>query len=158
MVDISYQNIPYPLLHDYLGEVESTVITDLIAKHGWQVKSEKGEGQGEGAEQEEEHKVVLIKNQEATIRPKKILAKIEFDSKLIKGQPSGEINCANSASILYENFLQQKRENQLVVFCCELLQGSKFQALYIVSARVEAPQPSRSLVLRPRHFISSSVQ
>ena len=85
MVDISYQNIPYPLLHDYLGEVESTVITDLIAKHGWQVKSEKGEGQGEGAEEEEEHKVVLIKNQEATIRSKKILAKIEFDSKLIKG-------------------------------------------------------------------------
>ena len=85
MVDISYQNIPYPLLHDYLGEVESTVITDLITKHGWQVKSEKGEEQGEGAEQEEEHKVVLIKNQEATIRPKKILAKIEFDSKLIKG-------------------------------------------------------------------------
>ena len=85
MVDISYQKISYPLLHDYL---ESSVITDLIAKHGWQVKSEKGVGQGEGAEQEEEHKVVLIKNQEATIRPKKILAKIEFDSKLIKGRPS----------------------------------------------------------------------
>ena len=84
MVDISYQKIPYPLIHDYLGEVESSVITDLIAKHGWQVKNEKREEQGEGAEQEEEHKVVLIKNQEATIRPKRILAKIEFDSKFIK--------------------------------------------------------------------------
>ena len=32
--------------------------------------------------------MVLIKNQESTIRPKKILAKIEFDSRLIKGRPS----------------------------------------------------------------------
>ena len=76
MVDISYQSIPYPLLKDYLGEVESNDVSDLIAKHGWQIKDT-----AEGGDEEGESKVVTIKNQEATIRPKKILAKIEFDSK-----------------------------------------------------------------------------
>ena len=73
-MDISYQNIPYPLLRDYLGEVEDEVVSELITRHSWQIK---------GAE-EEESKVVVIKNQEATIRPKKILAKIEFDSEYRK--------------------------------------------------------------------------
>lgn len=72
VVDISYQNIPYPLLCNYLGDVEENTIADLVAKHGWRLKSDGGEEGGT--------KVVVIKNQEATIRPKKILAKIEFDS------------------------------------------------------------------------------
>jgi len=75
VVDISYQNIPYPLLRDYLGEVEDEVVSELVTQHGWQIK-------GAGSEGEESGKVVVIKNQEATIRPKKILAKIEFDSEL----------------------------------------------------------------------------
>ena len=70
-MDISYQNIPYLLLQDYLGGAEESIIDDLISKRDWTLKN--GDSEGEA-------KMVVIKNQEATIRPKKILAKIEFDS------------------------------------------------------------------------------
>ena len=66
MLDISYQSIPSPLLQDYLGEMGEESLAALVKDCGWSL-------QGEGG-------VVSIRNQETSIRPKKILAKIEFDS------------------------------------------------------------------------------
>ncbi len=69
VLDISYQSIPYALLQEYLGGLEEEPLAALIKECGWSL-------QGEGG-------VVSIRNQETTIRPKKILAKIEFDSEWV---------------------------------------------------------------------------
>ena len=63
---MSYQSIPYALLQEYLGGLGDNPLADLIKDCGWSLQAEGG--------------VVSIRNQETTIRPKKILAKIEFES------------------------------------------------------------------------------
>ena len=68
MLDVSYQTIPFKLLQEYLGGLDEQSIAALITKNGWSLLQEEGVA------------TVVIRNQEATIRPKKILAKIEFDS------------------------------------------------------------------------------
>ena len=69
VINVSYQNISLSLLSDYLGEaLEGKDITDLATRCGWTVN----EGTG----------TVQIHMQETTIKSKKILSKIEFDSKL----------------------------------------------------------------------------
>ena len=77
VVDISYQNVPYSMLQDYLGDLDKESTATLIAKNGWSIQEEEGVS------------IVVIRNQEATIRPKKILAKIEFDSECCIGEGGG---------------------------------------------------------------------
>ena len=63
VVDISYQNVPYSMLQDYLGDLDKESIATLIAKNGWIIQEEEGMS------------IVVIRNEEATIRPKKMLAR-----------------------------------------------------------------------------------
>ena len=56
------------MLQDYLGGTDQETTTTLVQENGWSLKQEGGVA------------VVAIRNQEANIRPKKILAKIEFES------------------------------------------------------------------------------
>jgi hypothetical protein len=69
VLDVSYQSIPYSQLQEYLGGSDKEETDTLVKECGWSL-SEEGE-----------EPVVMIRNQEANIRPKKILAKIEFESK-----------------------------------------------------------------------------
>lgn len=70
VLSVSYQNIPHQLLLNYLGGMEDESVSSLISDCGWSLQQKEG------------GTMVVIGNQEATIRPKKILAKIEFDSEL----------------------------------------------------------------------------
>ena len=71
VVDISYQSVQLDLLRDYLGGLDDDSLSQLAASHGWQTVT-----------REDGTKMMEIRKQEATIKPKKILAKIDFDSKL----------------------------------------------------------------------------
>ena len=71
MLDVSYQTIPYSLLQEYLGGADKEETDALIKDSGWSLCEE-----GEVA-------LVSIRNQEANIRPKKILAKIDFESEWV---------------------------------------------------------------------------
>ena len=59
------------LLRDYLGGLDDDSLSQLAASRGWQTVT-----------REDGTKMMEIRKQEATIKPKKILAKIDFDSKL----------------------------------------------------------------------------
>lgn len=59
------------MLQDYLGGSDQETTNALVQESGWSLKQEGGVS------------VVAIRNQEANIRPKKILAKIEFDSEWV---------------------------------------------------------------------------
>ena len=73
VIDVSYQSIELELLRDYLGDTSGTAFTEIAQTRGWQVSNA-----GDSSQQ-----IVHIRKQESTIKPKKILAKIEFDSKTI---------------------------------------------------------------------------
>lgn len=64
LVAVSYQNISMELLRGYLGGVDDATLSGLAVSQGWEVAAD----------------TVSIHNQEEHIKPKKILAKIEFDS------------------------------------------------------------------------------
>ncbi len=64
VIKVSYQNISLALLSEYLA-LEGGALLETVSKEGWTVTGEQ----------------VQIQNQESTIKSKKILAKIEFDSK-----------------------------------------------------------------------------
>ncbi len=72
VLDVSYQSIPLLLLQEYLGGLDKDGIDTLVAENGWGFTQDEG-----GA------CIVTIRNQETTIKPKKILSKIEFDSEWI---------------------------------------------------------------------------
>ena len=57
------------LLKDYLGGLNDSSLSELTTSRGWQIVT-----------REDGVKMVEIRKQEATIKPKKILAKIDFDS------------------------------------------------------------------------------
>ena len=61
------------LLRDYLqvGGLDNDSLSQLVASHGWQTVT-----------REDGTKMMEIRKQEATIKPKKNLAKIDFDSEL----------------------------------------------------------------------------
>ena len=69
VVDISYQSVKLDLLKDYLGGLNDSSLSELTTSRGWQIVT-----------REDGVKMVEIRKQEATIKPKKILAKIDFDS------------------------------------------------------------------------------
>ena len=71
MVDVSYQSVRLDLLRDYLGGLDDDSLSQLAASRGWQTVT-----------REDGTKLMEIRKQEATIKPKKILAKIDFDSEL----------------------------------------------------------------------------
>ena len=72
VVDVSYQSVQLDLLRDYLGGLDDDSLSQLAAYRGWQTVTREG-----GT------KMMEIRKQEVTIKPKKILAKIDFDSKFI---------------------------------------------------------------------------
>ena len=59
------------LLRDYLGGLDDDSLSQLAAFRGWQTVT-----------RDDGTKMMEIRKQEATIKPKKILAKIDFDSEL----------------------------------------------------------------------------
>lgn len=61
------------MLQEYLGGLELDATTALVSECGWSLNNQQ-EGDGEAGG------MVFIRNQDANIRPKKILAKIDFDS------------------------------------------------------------------------------
>ena len=67
-MDVSYQSVKLDLLRDYLGGLEDDSLSQLASSRGWQTVT-----------REDGVKMVEIRKQEATIKPKKILAKIDFD-------------------------------------------------------------------------------
>ena len=73
MIDVSYQSVKLDLLRDYLGGLDNDSLSQVAASRGWQTIT-----------REDETKMMEIRKQEATIKPKKILAKIDFDSKFKK--------------------------------------------------------------------------
>ncbi len=71
VVDVSYQSVKLDLLRDYLGGLDDDSLSQVAASRGWQTVT-----------REDGTKMMEIRKQEATIKPKKILAKIDFDSEL----------------------------------------------------------------------------
>ncbi len=63
VISVSYQNMSLSQLSEYLA-LEGSTLLEMANKQGWTV----------------EGNLVQIQNQESTIKSKKILAKIEFDS------------------------------------------------------------------------------
>ena len=71
-LDISYQSLSVSVLQDYVGGgLDQEATAALVAKCGWSLREEGGVA------------TVFIRSQEANIRPKKILAKIEFESEWV---------------------------------------------------------------------------
>ena len=83
VVDVSYQSVQLDLLRDYLGGLDDS-LSQLAASRGWQTVA-----------REDGTKMMEIRKQEATIKPKKILAKIDFESELVKfpNKPKCECLC-----------------------------------------------------------------
>lgn len=72
ILDISYQSLPVSMLQDYVGGgLDQEATAALVAECGWSLREEEGVA------------TVFIRSQEANIRPKKILAKIEFESEWV---------------------------------------------------------------------------
>ena len=82
VVDVSYQSVQLDLLRDYLGGLDDDSLSQLAASRGWQTVA-----------REDGTKMMEIRKQEATIKPKKILAKIDFESELIKFSNKPKCGC-----------------------------------------------------------------
>jgi hypothetical protein len=99
VVDVSYQSVQLDLLRDYLGGLDDDSLSQLAASRGWQTVT-----------REDGTKMMEIRKQEATIKPKKILAKIDFDSKFVF------FNSNNSYCFTYLH----RRVGYFVSSCCPI--------------------------------------
>ncbi|XP_003389296.1 PREDICTED: eukaryotic translation initiation factor 3 subunit K-like [Amphimedon queenslandica] len=64
LVNITYQTIPVPQLSSYLGNMPEKELEQFAVSNGWKINDG----------------VVFIRGQEELIKPKRILAKIDFES------------------------------------------------------------------------------